>query len=1160
MLTILQNVISDCCHLLLFLLVAIVFLPATIWAFKKVKKIQACNKKQSKYRVPWIASLEKVSVTSIDPGRTEQKSCNNLSLYQTLCVLDKKIEYLTWQMQRISKPISRSASNTTVNSITSLYSWAQSSTRDVCYSRSRTPPSPVPIVSQGIPVWQGHVTIPYKTVFQKSRQRSSSYPPTDFHQHQKPKQRRRSTPTSESLTKLTPRVPSTVRSSPVHIQRPGGRIHFLDYKEQELLDWHVHKKHWQKEAPPLHWEKEAPPLYWEKEAPPLRWQKEAPTFYWQKEEPLLQWQKEAPPLYCQKEEPLLQWQKEAPPLYWQKEASPLQWQKEAPSLYWQKEAPPFSQVPRRETNVQVGITPRNEMVQWVSQQVSADQRSRSHTPPSTGPKRRQTPHKPPPVRSRSPGPRTQTPVPSSKDMLPTPFIICHTTSPSNLKAPANVQIGITPQNELVHWVGQERSRTPPSTGPKRHHTPHRHPPVRAKSPGPRAQTPVPSSKDLVPTPFIICQTTSHSNLKAPTNVQIGITPQNELVQWVGQERSSDQRSCTPPSTGPKHRQTPHKHRSVRARSPGPRSQTPAPSSKDLLPAPFIICQTTSHSNVKTPTNVQIGITPQNELVHWVGQEHCSDQRSRTPPSTSPKGRHTPPKPPPVRARSPGPRSQTPPSKDVLPPPLIICQTTSHSSLKAPADGNLSSMTAQEELTEILNLLAQNKSLLAKQPARPRTPKKKEKDKKPSTSKESAGRSGSPKGKPAETPISLMLDRKAHRLSWADDMEEIPKESEEFIFAQTSFLDPTFMCQNQLELPCVHRAQVELHQESFEIRKRPPESQCLAHAIVESLDTEQATRDLHMCLAKGLENGRSQPSVEYPICLLCGRCTPYCPHPHPQHGPCLLVYPRLNVQDGEVYMNLGFLLKMKRQEANRWGLVQGKEASKLQHSKEHPSKQERRQSRSRSRNRYAHEAVPPSWAPERRSHPEAIDLRARRYRAGPRPPRSTTPRSSPRSPKMESQARIRKPASEAHQPKPPEKSPNILKRFLISIRKVWAKVSRKKEPPATKQSSRASLRRETSSQTLVDPSAAYGVQAKGRLHHKQDSLPKGAVTTTHSKQGYPHGHRKVSTKVSEHETFHPHKKVDSYRAKSASSGAPKKYSRRSPPMQFRRSPSRDNLYY
>ncbi|KAK9412274.1 CSP protein [Crotalus adamanteus] len=173
MLTVLQNVISDCCHLLLFLLVAILFVPATIWAFQKVKKIQADarNKKQSKYRVPWIASLERLSVTSTDPERkkgissaTEQKSCNNLSLYRTLCVLDKKIEYLTWQMQRISKPISRSASNTTLDSITSLYSWAHSSTRDVCYSRSRTPPSPpVPIASQEIPEWQGHVTSPYKT-------------------------------------------------------------------------------------------------------------------------------------------------------------------------------------------------------------------------------------------------------------------------------------------------------------------------------------------------------------------------------------------------------------------------------------------------------------------------------------------------------------------------------------------------------------------------------------------------------------------------------------------------------------------------------------------------------------------------------------------------------------------------------------------------------------------------------------------------------------------------------------------------------------------------------------------------------------------------------------------------------------------------------------
>uniref|UniRef100_A0A8C5RFJ0 4Fe-4S ferredoxin-type domain-containing protein n=1 Tax=Laticauda laticaudata TaxID=8630 RepID=A0A8C5RFJ0_LATLA len=352
--------------------------------------------------------------------------------------------------------------------------------------------------------------------------------------------------------------------------------------------------------------------------------------------------------------------------------------------------------------------------------------------------------------------------------------------------------------------------------------------------------------------------------------------------------------------------------------------------------------------------MQIGLSPQNEGVRWVSQQRSIGQRSRsrTPPSTIPKGRQTSPKPPPVRARSPRLCTQTPvpSSKDLLPPPFIICQTTSHSSLKVPTDGNLSTMMPKEELAEVLNLLAQNKSPLTKQPGRPKTPKKKEKEvhsKKPSTSKESAGRSGSPKGKPAETQISLMLDRKIHRLSWADDMTEVPKENGDLAsFARTSFLDPTFMCQNQLELPCVHKAQIELHQESFKLAKGPSKSHCLAHAIVESLDTEQATRDLHMCLAKGLENGRSQPSVEYPVCLLCGRCAPYCPHPHPQHSPCLLVYPRLNVQDGEVYMNLGFLLKIKRHEASKWGLVQGKDASKLQHSKDHPSKQERSQSRSR----------------------------------------------------------------------------------------------------------------------------------------------------------------------------------------------------------------------
>lgn len=112
--------------------------------------------------------------------------------------------------------------------------------------------------------------------------------------------------------------------------------------------------------------------------------------------------------------------------------------------------------------------------------------------------------------------------------------------------------------------------------------------------------------------------------------------------------------------------------------------------------------------------------------------------------------------------------------------------------------------------------------------------------------------------------------------------------------------------------------------------------------------KQAMQDLQVCLAKGLKKGCSQPGVEYPICLLCGRCTPYCPHPRPQHSPCLLVYPRLGVQDGEVYMTLGFLLKIKRSEADAWGLVQGLEKSKAEWGREHPSRKERSKSRRRGR--------------------------------------------------------------------------------------------------------------------------------------------------------------------------------------------------------------------
>uniref|UniRef100_A0A670HLA1 4Fe-4S ferredoxin-type domain-containing protein n=1 Tax=Podarcis muralis TaxID=64176 RepID=A0A670HLA1_PODMU len=100
-------------------------------------------------------------------------------------------------------------------------------------------------------------------------------------------------------------------------------------------------------------------------------------------------------------------------------------------------------------------------------------------------------------------------------------------------------------------------------------------------------------------------------------------------------------------------------------------------------------------------------------------------------------------------------------------------------------------------------------------------------------------------------------------------------------------------------------------------------------------------DLHQALAKGLGKGRGRPCVEYPVCLLCGRCTPYCPHPPTRYSPSLVVYPRLSVREGEVHMGLGFLLKIKRSEANEWGLVCKPDASRTRPGKEGlPSKLDR----------------------------------------------------------------------------------------------------------------------------------------------------------------------------------------------------------------------------
>nr|XP_016848452.1 PREDICTED: uncharacterized protein LOC107982766 [Anolis carolinensis] len=119
---------------------------------------------------------------------------------------------------------------------------------------------------------------------------------------------------------------------------------------------------------------------------------------------------------------------------------------------------------------------------------------------------------------------------------------------------------------------------------------------------------------------------------------------------------------------------------------------------------------------------------------------------------------------------------------------------------------------------------------------------------------------------------------------------------------------------------------------------------LPYRILESVDRKQAMRDLHRRLAQGLEVGDKGPCVEYPVCLQCGCCTSSCPHPRSKRSPSLVVYPRLRVHKGEVHLALGFILKVKRSEGEEWGLGEDVDISTVLVDTKHPSKREKSRER------------------------------------------------------------------------------------------------------------------------------------------------------------------------------------------------------------------------
>ncbi|XP_042300902.1 uncharacterized protein LOC121918922 isoform X2 [Sceloporus undulatus] len=344
---------------------------------------------------------------------------------------------------------------------------------------------------------------------------------------------------------------------------------------------------------------------------------------------------------------------------------------------------------------------------------------------------------------------------------------------------------------------------------------------------------------------------------------------------------------------------------------------------------------------------------------------------------------------------------------------------------------------------------------------------------------------------------------------------------------------------------------------------------LPFSIMESVDKEQAMRDLHMCLAQGLETGRGRPYVEYPVCLQCGRCTPFCPHPRSRHSPSLLVYPRLSVRKGKVHMSLGFLLKIKRHEADRWGLGSGVDVSKMRLGREHHSRRdrskaitadtgaERAQHQQRGEHRkgretaHQHRGPEKSRSPIRQDSAEGVYLKNRDQDVPPGVRRvsfSAADRLSPKSSKSaikpsklsnhpHSNPQRSKPApkeARPHKAKSHKKHSTILGRLLSYMKKTWTKLGeRKGKKPPSKQGSVASSQKPHFSGRQTDGEVL--------LNRKSSS----------SKQGHSHDHRSVSLQLPEDDVSPPAKSRESHhQTKSPSSKRSKQLSRKPSMMQLR----------
>ncbi|XP_062826366.1 uncharacterized protein LOC134296148 [Anolis carolinensis] len=104
---------------------------------------------------------------------------------------------------------------------------------------------------------------------------------------------------------------------------------------------------------------------------------------------------------------------------------------------------------------------------------------------------------------------------------------------------------------------------------------------------------------------------------------------------------------------------------------------------------------------------------------------------------------------------------------------------------------------------------------------------------------------------------------------------------------------------------------------------------LEHSIFSSLSRKQVMKELQLSMAQSLEMVDGVLRAEYPVCRLCGSCSPSCPHPRSQQDPLLQIYPRLIKCNGKVHLYLNVHLKMQKNHAQEWGLVEAIEVNEME---------------------------------------------------------------------------------------------------------------------------------------------------------------------------------------------------------------------------------------